>query len=108
MGDDVGKAIGTAHARPVIVLPGALIFNKAMNNSFTGDVIRQTCFAKDMIIHSRAIGRQFTENWSGALTAPDKGNNRSGTRLRPTTGFRLGGLGLTYTDGPVKITGGVR
>lgn len=55
------------------------------------------------------VGRRFTENWSGAVTVGYEGTGQSPTgNLGPTDGQRSIGLAGTYTQGNMRITGGVR
>lgn len=65
-------------------------------------------FADDTITYSLGIGRRFSDTWSGAVTVgyePRSGGLSS--NLGPTDGRASIGLGATYTNGNVKVTGGI-
>lgn len=66
-------------------------------------------FREDTTTYSLGIGRRFNENWSGAVTYTyeSAGLRPTNTLLNPTTGIDSIGVGLTYTQGNTKITGGV-
>lgn len=60
------------------------------------------------ITYSIGVGHKFTDHWSGALVLgyePKVGGFAS--NLGPTDGRSSIGLGATYTQGNMKITGGV-
>jgi long-chain fatty acid transport protein len=55
------------------------------------------------------VGRRFTDNWSGAVTTGyETGTGNPMTNLGPTNGRTSVGLGVTYTQGPMSISGGVQ
>ena len=55
------------------------------------------------------VGRRFNENWSGAISVGyETGTGQPTGNLGPTEGQRSIGLGVTYTEGPMKVTTGVR
>ncbi len=55
------------------------------------------------------VGRQFNENWSGAVTLGYERKSRDPlSNLGPTDGFASVGLGVTYRDGPIMVAGGVQ
>ncbi len=55
------------------------------------------------------LGRRFTEKWSGAVTVGyQDGAGLPTGNLGPTNGYRSIGLAATYTEGPMRITGGIR
>ncbi|RMH40940.1 MAG: hypothetical protein D6688_12265 [Alphaproteobacteria bacterium] len=65
-------------------------------------------YANDTITYSIGLGRKLNENWAVAGTLgyePSHGGFSS--NLGPTDGKTSIGVGATYTNGPVKITGGV-
>ncbi len=66
-------------------------------------------FREDTTTFSLGLGRRFNENWSGAVTYTHEsaGIRPTNTLLNPTTGIDSIGIGLTYTQGNTKITGGV-
>lgn len=66
-------------------------------------------YPKDRTTFNLGLGRRFTENWSGAVTAAyeDPDGEITGN-LVPTDGFASVGLAATYTMDKVKITGAVR
>lgn len=63
----------------------------------------------DSISYSLGLGRRFNENWSGAviLGHESKAGGFSGN-LGPTDGYNSIGVAATWTDGRVKLTGGIR
>lgn len=63
----------------------------------------------DTITYNIGIGRRFNENWSGAITythEPSTGGFSG--NLGPTDGRSAVGLGVTWTNDQVEITGGVQ
>lgn len=55
------------------------------------------------------VGRRFNETWSGAITlGHETGTGQPSGNLGPTEGQSSIGLGVTYTDGPMKVTTGIR
>lgn len=66
-------------------------------------------FANDTTTYNIGVGRRFNENWSGAISLGyEKENGGFSSNLGPTDGNISLGLGGTYTNGNVKVTGGVR
>ncbi len=66
-------------------------------------------YQSDRITYNLGIGRRFSETWSGAVTIGYEPSNGDPTgNLGPVDGFSSIGLAATYTNGPMKITGGVR
>ncbi|EPX79115.1 OmpP1/FadL family transporter [Litoreibacter arenae] len=66
-------------------------------------------YADDVITYNLGVGRRFNENWSGAVSIGyEKSNGGFASNLGPTDGNVSIGLGGTYTNGGVKVTGGVR
>jgi len=66
-------------------------------------------FRDDSITYSLGIGRRFNDNWAGAITLgfEEPGTRPGNTLLNPRTGQQSIGVGVTYTQGNTKITGGV-
>lgn len=65
-------------------------------------------YEDDRWTYSLGIGRRLNETWSVAATLgyePETGSG--GGNLGPTDGFKSVGLGATYTQGDVEVTGGV-
>lgn len=66
-------------------------------------------FSENTTTYSLGVGRRFNDMWSGAITlgyeAP--GTRPGTTALAPTTGRTSIGIGGTYTNGNMKVTGGV-
>ncbi len=66
-------------------------------------------YDSDTVSYALGVGRRFNETWSAAVTlgyeAPVGG---LAANLGPTDGYKSIGLGATYTEGPMKITGGIR
>ena len=66
-------------------------------------------YDSDYITYSLGVGRRFNETWSGAITLTHEPSSGDLMRnLGPTDGFSSVGVGATYTNGNMKITGGVR
>lgn len=66
-------------------------------------------YDNDAITYNIGVGRRFNENWSGAVSIGyEKSNGGFSSTLGPTDGNISIGLGGTYTNGAVKVTGGVR
>jgi len=64
-------------------------------------------YEHDSWTYSLGLGRRFTENWSGAVTAawePSDGSYRK--NLGPRDGYTRLGVAATYTVGKVEVTGG--
>ena len=66
-------------------------------------------YKKDTVTYTLGVGHKFTDNWSGAVTvgyeAPDGGFSSS---LGPSDGLKSVGLAAIYTQGNMKVTGGVQ
>ena len=64
----------------------------------------------DTITYNLGVARQFSENWAGSVSlgyeAADSDDLVS--PLAPTNGFKSISLGLQYTQGNMKVSGGVR
>lgn len=66
-------------------------------------------YANDTISYSLGVGRRFNDHWSGAITLGyEKSNGGFASNLGPTDGYKSIGLGVTYTQDNMKITGGLR
>ena len=66
-------------------------------------------YANDVTTYNVGVGRRFNENWSGAVSVGyEKSNGGFSSNLGPTDGNYSIGLGGTYTQGAIKVTGGVR
>ena len=66
-------------------------------------------YASDRTTYTIGVGRKFNETWSGAVSFGYEAQNNDLTgNLGPTDGIKMAGLGLTYTQGAMKISGGVR
>ncbi|MEM6595584.1 MAG: outer membrane protein transport protein [Pseudomonadota bacterium] len=66
-------------------------------------------YDNDAVTYNLGIGRRFNENWSAAVSLGyEKSNGGFASNLGPTDGNTSIGLGATYTNGSVKVTGGVR
>lgn len=63
----------------------------------------------DVYTYTLGVGRRFSDNWSAAVTAgyEDHKGDPVGN-LGPTDGYASLGVGATYTQGNMKITGGLR
>ena len=65
-------------------------------------------FESDWWTYTLGVGRRFTDQWSGALQAsyePSQGGIL--TTLGPVDGRTILGAALTYTTGPLELTGGL-
>ncbi len=66
-------------------------------------------YQSDRITYNVGVGRRFNETWSGAVTFGYEDSNGDVTgNLGPTDGFTSIGLAATYTQGNMKVTGGIR
>jgi long-chain fatty acid transport protein len=66
-------------------------------------------YAGDYTTYTLGVGRKFSENWSGAVTIGyEKPLGGFSSNLGPNDGQKSIGLGATYTQDNMKITGGVR
>ncbi|WP_394197909.1 OmpP1/FadL family transporter [Litoreibacter albidus] len=66
-------------------------------------------YRDDTVTYNIGIGRRFNENWSGAVSLGyEKSNGGFSSNLGPTDGNISIGLGGSYTNGGVKVSGGVR
>ena len=66
-------------------------------------------YEDDRWVFSLGVGRQLTENWAVAGTVAHEPSSGSvAGNLGPTDGFTSVGLGVTYTQGNVRITTGLR
>ncbi|MBV1701826.1 MAG: hypothetical protein KGQ46_08410 [Hyphomicrobiales bacterium] len=66
-------------------------------------------YPKDIMDYSLGVGHKFTDNWSGAATIGYQPSTGLFTgNLGPTDGNASLGLAAIYTQGKVKITGGVK
>lgn len=55
------------------------------------------------------VGRQFNENWSGAISfGYERKTGDTLANLGPTDGYRSVGLGVTYRDGPIQVATGIQ
>ena len=63
----------------------------------------------DYVTYTLGLGRKFNETWSGAVILGYEGPGGLPVgNLGPTDGYRSIGLAATYTQGNMKVTGGVR
>jgi len=66
-------------------------------------------YRDDTTTYNLGVGRKFNDNWSGAVTLGYEGSNPGTSgNLGPTNGNKSIGLGVSYTKGKMKITGGIR
>ena len=66
-------------------------------------------YQDDRITYTLGVGRRFSETWSGAILAEyEPSTNEVTTDLGPADGRTGVGLALTYTDGPMEVTSGLR
>lgn len=63
----------------------------------------------DTITYTLGLGRKFNDNWSGAVSIGyEDAKGGIAPNLTPTDGFLSLGVGGSYTQGNMKISGGVR
>ncbi len=75
-------------------------------NALTGSDI--TSFDNNVITYSLGVGRKINDNLSlFARIGYEKANGGESSRLSPTDGYRSIGVGGSWTQGNVKITGGI-
>jgi len=66
-------------------------------------------YESDRVTYTLGVGRKFNETWSGALIGTYEPSNGDITgNLGPVDGFKGIGVAATYTQGNIKVTGGVR
>jgi len=66
-------------------------------------------YDSDRTTYTIGIGRKFNETWSGAVSLGYEAPNDDLTgNLGPTDGIKMAGVGLTYTQGAMKVSAGVR
>lgn len=66
-------------------------------------------YENDFTTYNLGVGRRFSDNWSAAITLGYEAHKGDPVgNLGPTDGFRSIAIGATYTEGKVKITGGLR
>ena len=69
---------------------------------------RVTGIDSDSTTYRIGVGRKFSDAFSGfARVTYEPGNGDVASRLAPTDGSTSFGVGGTYTNGPIKLTGGV-
>lgn len=66
-------------------------------------------FKEDTTTYKLGMGRKFNDNWSGAITLGYEEGKSTGTSfLAPTAGTKSIGIGGAYTEGNMKVSGGVQ
>lgn len=66
-------------------------------------------YTSDRVTYTLGLGRRFNENWSGAVILGHEPSSGDPTgNLGPTDGYDSISLAATYTNGNVKLTGGIR
>lgn len=66
-------------------------------------------YEDDVITYNLGVGRRFSDEWSGAVTAGYEASQGGFSgNLGPTDGSTSLGVAATYTMGDIRITGGVR
>jgi long-chain fatty acid transport protein len=66
-------------------------------------------YDSDTTTYTLGLGRRFNENWAGAVSAVyETAMGGVSTNLGPTDGRTALGVGLTWENGQVKISGGVQ
>ncbi len=66
-------------------------------------------YESDTVTYNIGIGRRFNDTWSGSIAIghePAVGGFAG--NLGPTDGFNSVQVGAVYTNGPIKVTGGIR
>lgn len=62
----------------------------------------------DTITYTLGVGRRFSDHWSGAVQVThEPATGGFAGNLGPTDGYTSLGLGVTYTQGKMKISGGM-
>lgn len=70
----------------------------------TGEAL--VAYDGDTVTATLGLGRRFSDTWSGAVRLTRNGGMGGlASNLSPVDGYTGLGLGLTYTQGPVKVTG---
>ena len=98
------------------VAPGTLVFGSIRWVDWTEYNISPpgfpanplSSYASDTITYRLGVGRRFNDTWSGAVTLghePKTGDPTS--PLGPRDGFTSLGVAATYTQGNMKLTGGL-
>jgi len=65
-------------------------------------------YENDSVTYTLGVGRRFSETWSGAVSVSHEATKGGfAGNLGPTDGYTSIGVGATYTQGLVKVTGGV-
>ncbi len=65
-------------------------------------------YADDVFTYNLGVGRRLNETWSVAASATyEKANGGFASNLGPTDGKTSLGLGVTYSNSPMKVTAGV-
>lgn len=65
-------------------------------------------YNSDTYTYTLGVGRRFTENWAGAISASHEQQvGGYATNLGPTDGLTSLNVGGTYTQGPMEISAGV-
>ena len=66
-------------------------------------------YQDDTVTYNLGLGRQFSDEWSGAVTAGYEASQGGfAGNLGPTDGSTSLGVAATYTMGDIRITGGIR
>ena len=66
-------------------------------------------YDQDRITYTLGVGRKFNENWSGSVSVGHEAQQGGTTgNLGPTDGFTSLGVGVSYSSGQHKISGGLR
>ncbi len=66
-------------------------------------------YDEDRVTYNLGLGRRVNENWSVAATLGYEETQGGYTgNLGPTDGYTSLGVGATYTNGKIKVTGGLR
>jgi long-subunit fatty acid transport protein len=66
-------------------------------------------YQKDSITYTLGVGRKFNETWSGSVSlSHDTGNGNPTRNLGPIGKRTSLGIGASYTQGPMTISGGVQ
>lgn len=96
------------------VAANTLVFGSVRWADWSGTVIKiagsnEITYRNDSLTYALGVGHKFNDNWSAAITLgyeAAQGGIASG--LAPTDGSKSIGLGVTYTTGNIKISGGLR
>ena len=82
---------------------------KIAPNAFFGPRFGSLANLNSTTTWTLGVGRKFNDHWSGsAFVTYEDGGDPLVSPLAPTNGYKGIGLAAVYTDGPMKVTAGIR